>query len=190
MEDRIRWHERYVSGDRADRAPSPWVVDTVLALPNAGLVLDVAGGSGRHAIPIARAGRRVVLLDFVEWAVRRACAAEPSVFGVVADVAALPLRAGAFSAVVVVNFLDRDLAGSLAALLAPGGVLVYETYTRAHLDLVRRGLARGPTSAAYLAEPAELRSLFPALDVVAYREEEVADGAGRRHCARLAAARR
>jgi SAM-dependent methyltransferase len=189
MGNRDRWQERYAVDPRVDRAPSRWVVATVGGLPNELPVLDVAGGSGRHAIPLARAGRRVVLADFVESAVRLARAAEPSIEAVVADVADLPLAAGRFGVVLVANFLDRSATPGLAALLAPGGHLVYETYLRAHLDLVDQGLAHGPSSPAYLLRSGELPSLFPGLDVRYHAEGEVIDEAGRRVSARLVARR-
>jgi hypothetical protein len=72
-------------------------------------------------------------------------------------------------------------------LLAPGGYLLYETYTTAHLDLVQRGLARGPQSPQYLLQSGELRALARPLTVVEYWEGEVEDEAGRRCCARLVA---
>jgi SAM-dependent methyltransferase len=185
--DRKKWDELYASGARPDRPPSPWVLETVRALPNELVAIDVAGGTGRHAIPVARAGRAVVLVDIVTQAVATARAAEPSLSVVVADVAELPFGPRSFGCVMVVNFLDRALVGDLISLLAPGGFLVYETYTRSHLDLVNRGLARGPHSLQYLLEAGELPELARPLDVIEYWEGEVEDAAGRRRCARLLA---
>jgi SAM-dependent methyltransferase len=148
-------------------------------------MVDIAGGSGRHAIPIARSGRAVTLVDIATQAVATAMAAEPSLAGVVADASMLPFAPESFGCVTVVNFLDREIFDDLCALLAPGGFLAYETYTRPHLDLVNRGLARGPHSAQYLLEPGELPELARPLDVIEYWEGEVTDDAGLRYCARL-----
>ncbi|HEX6791900.1 MAG TPA: class I SAM-dependent methyltransferase [Candidatus Krumholzibacteria bacterium] len=185
--DRNTWQELYATGARPDRPPSSWIVDTVAALPNDGPVADVAGGTGRHAVPVARGGRRVVVVDFVAGAVARAMAREPSIDGVVADVTRLPLRKGAFGVVIVANFLDRTIFPELIALLEPGGYLVYETYTFAHHELVEQGLARGPQSTKFLLRPAELPDLVKPLAVRHYWEGEVEDEAGRRCCARLVA---
>ena len=185
--DREKWDELYATGARPDRPPSPWVVSTIARLPNELTVIDVAGGTGRHAIPVARKGRGVLLVDIAAVAVRMAQAAEPSLLGLVADATRLPLRPGKFGVVMVVNFLDRDIFADLARLLAPGGFLVYETYTKAHLDLVNRGLARGPHSLEYLLNPGELPELARGLAVIEYFEGEVEDDAGRRCCARLLA---
>ena len=186
-DDRSRWEERYAQAPGPDKAPSAWIVDRAARLPNDGVVADIAGGLGRHAIPIARTGRPVVLVDLVERAVRLARAGEPSLLGVVADCSALPLLHGTLAGLVVTNFLDRTLFGELARLLAPGGVLLYETYTRTHLELAARGEVRGPRSPRFVLEAGELPSLVRPLEVVEYEEGFVEDAAGARHVARVVA---
>jgi SAM-dependent methyltransferase len=161
------------------------MVRAVASLPNDLPVVDIAGGTGRHAIPVARTGHRVVLVDIARQAVAAARATEPALDGLVADAAFLPLRPGTFGVVMVANFLNRGMFGDLIALLAPGGYLVYETYTTAHLELVQRGLARGPQSQEYLLQSDELRELARPLAVLNYWEGELEDEAGRRCCARL-----
>ena len=186
-EDRERWEELYSSHARANRPPSSWVLRTVTGLPNDLPMVDIAGGMGRHAVPTARLGRRVILVDIAFQAVATARAAEPAIEGVVAEVANLPFPPGRFGVVLVTNFLDRAMFADLVRLVAPGGFLVYETYTTGHLELVNRGVARGPTSTDYLLRPGELPELAAPLTVIEYREGEVNDEAGRRHCARLLA---
>jgi hypothetical protein len=186
--DRKKWEELYATGARPDRPPSAWIVETLAALPNELSLLDVAGGSGRHAVPAAQGGRPVVMVDFIEVAVARARQRAP-VDGVVAEVAHLPVRNGSFGIVLVANFLVRPMIPAFVDLLGPNGFLVYETYTTDHQSLVERGLARGPTSLEFLLQPGELRDLVAPLAVVEYWEGEVEDAAGRRCCARLLAQR-
>ena len=185
--DRKKWEELYASGSRPDRPPSAWVVKTLRTLPNDVRLLDVAGGTGRHAIHGVRPGRTVVVADIALQAVTAARALHPSIMGCMADSSALPFRPESFGIVMVVNFLDRSIFPELISLLAPGGHLVYETYTLAHLDLVQRGLAKGPHSPDYVLQPGELSSLAQSLNVIEYWEGEVEDDAGRRCCARLVA---
>jgi SAM-dependent methyltransferase len=189
MGERERWEELYATGARPDRPPSRWILDAVAALPNDVPVADVAGGSGRHAIPLVRAGRAVVLLDFSHTAVHAAVAAEPRVQGIVADAGALPLRPGRFGIVLVAHFLDRDAMPAIRGLVAPGGYLVYETYTVEHLRLVERGLARGPSSPRFLLSPGELPALCAPLVVLSSEEGEARDEAGHRITARVVARR-
>ena len=189
-EDRKKWEELYATGNRPDRPPSSWVVDTVRRLPNEGLIADIAGGSGRHARLIASPDRPVVVADFILDAVTRARASNASVQGVVADVTTLPFRAASFGTVLVTNFLNRFLFADLIGLLARGGHLVYETYTLDHLTLVEHGYARGPSTPEFLLRPNELLELVKPLEVLEHWEGEVFDDAGRRCCARLLARQR
>ena len=74
------------------------------------------------------------------------------------------LSGGVFDVIVVVHYLHRPLFPSLVNALRPGGVLVYETFTRAQA-------ARGkPTNPAFLLEPGELLTLVRPLEVLASRE--------------------
>lgn len=162
-------------------------MSTLAAMPNDLPVVDIAGGTGRHAVRAVHAGHRVVLVDFVERAVRRAMARDSRIQGVVSAASDLPLQAGAFGTVLVSYFVDRAIFHRLRELIAPTGCLVYETYTLAHHELVQQGLARGPSSTEFLLRPGELRELASPLRVEEYWEGEVSDDAGRRSCARLVA---
>jgi SAM-dependent methyltransferase len=150
-----------------------------------GPVLDLACGRGRHALASARAHRerriRVVALDRDRHALTalasaaRAEGLAGSVQPVRADLeggAGLPLRAGSFGAVLVFRYLHRPIVAEIAALLRPGGILLYETFTSA-----QRALGRGPRNPAFLLEPGELPGLFPRLTVVSFEEGLFGDGA-------------
>jgi tellurite methyltransferase len=85
---------------------------------------------------------------------------------------------------VVVHFLQRDVFGSLQAALSPGGVLLYETFTRDHVDVL--GSSFNP---AYLLDPNELLHAFAGLHVRHYREGIVERGDHRSAVASLVAQR-
>ena len=200
-EGRAIWQARWAAPDAvAGRAPSAWVMGACEGLPPGARVADLAGGDGRHAVPLAVRGHQVVLLDFAEGAVRlgveraRADAevaakgvAGGAVHGVVADTLAPPLRAGALDAIVIVHFLERALFEHLPPLLRPGGRLIVETFTTDHLRLVAAGRARGPRNPAYMLAPGELPGLVAPLTVDEYAEVEAMDGPGARAVARLVA---
>jgi SAM-dependent methyltransferase len=191
IDDRTRWLDRYAErGVEGEREPSAWVVERCLALPSNSLVLDFAGGSGRHAAAVARTGRTVVVVDFIAQAVAAAAARHSNIHGAVADVRALPLREPSVDAIVVVSFLDRSLFQTIRQLLTPGGTLIYETFTLEHLEVIERGRARGPRNAEYLLKPGELPLLAAPLEVIEHEECLVADSAGERHVARMVAIKR
>jgi SAM-dependent methyltransferase len=177
--DRARWEERHRAGVWFEPgAPSEWVLERAAELPPGALVMEIAAGPGRHAVPMARAGRRVIAVDFSEVAMRavRRAAAGPAVHAVVADVHALPIAERACDAIVCVNFLDRSLFPTLHRWLRPGGRVILETFTVAQL-----ALPHGPRSRAHLLEPGELPRLVGPLRVSAVRESLVHDAAGERY---------
>ena len=195
VEARASWQARWAAHDApADRAPSAWVMRACEPLPAGARVADLAGGDGRHALPLAARGLDVVLVDFAERALRLALGARHgtragALHAVVADVLALPLRAASLDAIVIVNFLERALFPHLAVLLRPGGRLIVETFTTRHLDLVAAGRARGPRNPAYMLAPGELPRLVAPLMVDEYAEVEAMDGPGPRAVARVVAVR-
>ena len=190
-DDRSHWEARYIErGPEIERGGSPWVIQKCCTLPRAATIIDLAGGVGRHAEPLARQGFRVVVLDFIPRAVATAVARHARIDGVVADVRALPLRPHSLDAIVVVSFLDRLVIPAIVEALAPGGVLVYETFTIAHLDVVERGAARGPRNPTYLLQPGELPRLVAPLEVQEHEEGLVIDSVGERHVARVMAVKR
>lgn len=122
-----------------------------------GMALDVAAGRGRHTRVLAAAGLHAVGIDrdhsALEDAHRQVIAGTRSSF-VCADLTALVLPRGQFQLIVVSRYLDRSAFTGLLSWLAPGGSLVYETFTTRQL-----ALGRGPRSLSHLLDPGELRRL-------------------------------
>jgi SAM-dependent methyltransferase len=144
-------------------------------------VLDVACGRGRHALAAARLGLRTVGIDRNPDALRelmQAARSERLRAGAVrADLesgAGIPLAAAGFGAVLVFRYLWRPLAPAIEALLRPGGILLYETFTRRQKDL-----PHGPGNEEFLLREGELPKLFPELRVEAFEESERRDADGR-----------
>lgn len=174
--------------------PSPFVVAQEAALRAAArhaLVLDLACGRGRHARLLAGWGLRVVALDRNAAALAALAGAARagglSIAPLRADAEAetgLPFPPGSFGAIVVTRFLHRAGAAALAALLRPGGLLVYETFTTC-----QRKLGQGPRNPAFLLEPGELPKLFPELEIL-IAEEGLREAPSREWVASLAARRR
>ncbi len=163
------WEERYSSSKRQRRREaSAWLREAAPQLPR-GRALDVAMGEGRNALFLARLGYDVVGIDRSPAAVATATslAAEEGlqVRALVGDLETCVLPAGPFDVVVVMRYLQRSLFDPLKAVLAPGGMLVYETYTRAYLQY-------GPRNPAHLLEPGELLRAFQGLEILRYRETD------------------
>ncbi|HEX6807623.1 MAG TPA: methyltransferase domain-containing protein [Gemmatimonadaceae bacterium] len=182
MSDRADWESRHRAALGAPLGkPSAWVVSRALGLSARDVIVDLAAGRGRHAVPLARAGRRVIAIDIVAAALADARAASP-MYAIAADAARLPLRDASIDAMVCVNFLDRDVLATLPSLLRPGGTAIVETFT-----VAQRALGRGPTSDAYLLRRDELPALLAPLAILEYREGLVRDDAGERYVAQAMA---
>jgi SAM-dependent methyltransferase len=154
-------------------SPSSFIVEWIgrVARERGGRLraLDVAMGRGRHAVALARAGCTTFGVDVKLDAVRDAVAAARRegllVRGWCADLTTCPLPAARFDLIVVSRYLQRDLCPALRAAIAPGGALIYETFTTA-----RRETALPPTSPEHLLEPGELPRLFDGLEIRSYEE--------------------
>jgi len=152
--------------------PSPWVVRWA-ALIERGPVLDVASGGGRHARFLAQRNLEVVAVD-------REAQVIPGARFVQADLEdgnPWPFGGQRFGAIVVTNYLHRPLLPTLAASLAEGGVLIYETFM---LGNERYGRPSNPN---FLLRPGELLQAFAALTVLGFEQGATERSVAQRICA-------
>jgi SAM-dependent methyltransferase len=146
---------------------SPWVRRFAPLVPS-GEVLDLACGSGRHARLFAALGHQVVAVDRSSEAL--AAASGPGIATLQADLEAAgapwPFAAGRFAGIVVTNYLHRPLLPDLLSSLAPGGVLIYETFALGNEAFGK------PSNPAFLLAPGELLALAGqgGLRVIAYED--------------------
>jgi SAM-dependent methyltransferase len=142
-----------------------------------GPVLDVASGGGRHARFFAARGLEVVAVDREPQEI-------PGVTFVKADLedgSLWPFAGRRFGAVVVTNYLYRNLFSVLAASLEDRGILIYETFMAGNEKLGK------PSNPAFLLRPGELLEAFAGLTVVAFEQgvvERPKPAAVQRLCAR------
>ncbi|MGI9590989.1 MAG: class I SAM-dependent methyltransferase [Myxococcota bacterium] len=154
--------------EAAPPTPSPFLLASRERLERAahgGPVLDLGCGRGRNALAAASWGIPVFGFDrdaaFLNELQRSARRARLPVQGVRCDLEAgygIPVAAGTCAAILVFRFLYRPLAPAIEEALAPGGLLLYETFTRE-----QRTLGYGPSREAFLLSPGELPTLFPNL---------------------------
>jgi SAM-dependent methyltransferase len=150
---------------------SAWVRRFAPLVPSGGAVLDIACGGGRHLRLFAEAGHPVTGIDRDLGGVAD-LAGQAGVDLVQADLedgSPWPLPPERrFDAVIVTNYLHRPLLPVLADLLNPGGVLIYETFTRGNERFGR------PSSPAFLLDPGELLEVARrGLQVVAFEQGEI-----------------
>jgi tellurite methyltransferase len=180
--DRIRWDARYRQKGLTSEAPSTSLTTLANWLPTRGRALDLAGGTGRHALWLAGRGLDVTLADISDVALEQATE-EASRRGVRlrtmrVDVDTEGLPQGPWDLILCTYFLWRPLFEVAPDGLATGGRLVVIHPTRSNLLRHERP---GPE---YLLEDGELPGLVRGLEIVGDDEGWTADG---RHEARLVA---
>ena len=150
-----------------EEACSAWVLRFLPLIRQAGWVLDLAAGGGRHTRLLLDRGYTVCAVD-------RDVAALQPLAGPRCAVQALNLETGGawtlgsgYDGIVVTNYLHRPLLRAIASALGPGGVLIYETYMLGNERL------RRPRSPDFLLRPGELLGAFSMLTVVAFEQGEV-----------------
>lgn len=154
--------------------PAAWLVENIATIPRGGRVLDVASGRGRHARWLAAQGFDVHAVDrdaaaLASLAQNERATPHGNITTEVVDLeqATPALGHRCYAAVVVFNYLHRPLMPVIVDAVAPGGVLIYETFT---VGQAARGHPRNP---AFLLGNGELPGLVTPLEVVRFREGEV-----------------
>ena len=179
------WNERFRQGDHVNSNPDPflnksepyypllpgWEVSA--ADPARKLrAVDLACGSGRHAVCLAQAGFEVTAIDFSEQALahtnRFAAEKGVTVECRLDDIEAADFELGekTYDLAAVLFFLHRPLFPALRRCLRPGGLIVYKTYSTDQLRYPGR-----PHHRMHMLEPNELLRLFEEFRVLRYEEE-------------------
>lgn len=147
-------------------APSAWLERWAPLLPASGTALDLACGAGRHLRWLAARGLQPTGID--RDAVALNACADLARAGraelVAADVenGPWPCPGRTFDVVVVTNYLWRPLWPQILASLAPGGVLLYETFADGHQTVGK------PSRPDFLLQPGELLQRCAGLRIVGY----------------------
>jgi len=145
----------------------PWIVRFAGLVVAGGPVLDVACGGGRHTRLFLARGHSVTAVDrdisaLVDLGTR------PDLQRLETDLEdgrPFPFANRKFAGIVVTNYLHRPLFPALIAALAPGGILLMETFTQGN---ERFGRPRNPD---HLLHPGELLdAVRGALRVLAYED--------------------
>lgn len=152
---------------RSPLAPSAWVQQHLSLIPkNAGPVLDLACGQGRHTRLLLDAGYEVWALDK-----NQSLLTPLQVLGAktwLVDLEAVDMQSSSdirigwpfppkqFAGIVVTNYLHRPLFTHLTSALQDQGVLIYETFAEGNQAYGR------PSNPDFLLKPGELLTLCSA----------------------------
>jgi SAM-dependent methyltransferase len=168
-DERVRWDQRYADGEYVPRTdPSPFLLAWLDHIP-VGRALDVATGTGRHALALAAAGYDVDAVDISAVAIDQAHA-EAELRGldvnwVVGDLDTDALPADGYDLITVFRYRNPALWPRLGSAMAPDGWILIEHHLQTHRDDVV-----GPSDDAFRLAPGELLDAFGDLRVVHYAE--------------------
>jgi SAM-dependent methyltransferase len=175
---RTHWDQKYQQEMTSLTKPDPsflsgyrQFVDDLF--PNAGVVLDLAGGLGRHALWLASRGWQVSVVDISEVAIRRlsqtALQLDLALDLFTLDAMEYKFEPAQVDLIVLFHHLDRNLCERIVSALKPGGFLICksslqwdsaDTCSPASTDPLQRN---------------EILSLVPELNVMYHRERPVRD---------------
>lgn len=168
LSDREKWDGKYAHGDPYGMEPSRVLTQLEHLLPSSGRALDLAGGSGRHALWLAKRGLDVTLAEISGEGLKRARQrAEESALRIVdlqIDLEHEPFPDGPWDLVISCLYLYRPLFPAIHSHLAEGGILAVIQPTRKNLERHERPPQQ------YLLEPDELGKLAVGLEILHYEE--------------------
>lgn len=144
-------------------APSPWIQRWSHLVPPGSAVLDVACGFGRHMRWFHSRGHPATGVDRDPEAIQAVAGLGEAILADIEN-GAWPLAGRQFGAVVVTNYLWRPLLPAVVQSVAPGGVLMYETFAAGNETVGK------PSRPDFLLQPGELLQVCRGLRVVAYED--------------------
>lgn len=182
------WDQRYRSKERRsedfDASPTPLLIETASHL-KPGKALDLACGTGRNSLWLAKHGWSVTAVDASTAAID-ALRTRASQSGLNIDARESDLEQGEYSIepsssdlIAICYYLQRDLFEPAKGGVAPGGILL------AIVHITEPG--EEPTHSR--ARPGELRTYFEAWEMLHYYEGKPNDAAHRRSVAEVVARR-
>jgi SAM-dependent methyltransferase len=155
--------------------PEHWIERFLPLLCENAQALDLACGGGRHSKLMLDAGHHVTALDRNTDAIHERLGGQQNLTIITADLENCGEKSGdvfaphgvladqKFDAVVVVNYLHRDLFPGLLGAIKPGGVLLYETFADGNEKFTR------PRNPDHLLRPGELiERVTGVLQIIAY----------------------
>lgn len=151
--------------------PSAWVARFAGLIDAGGTTLDLACGGGRNVRYLLGCDFTVTAVD-VDVSGLDDLRANPKVEILRADLEAEPWPLGGrrFAGVIVTNYLHRPLFPRILSAVAPGGLLIYETFAAGNERFGR------PCNPNYLLKRGELLEVVRGtLTVIAYEDIEVSE---------------
>jgi len=171
QKDQEKWDRKYLENPklRQERPPVRWIKRFVPE-EREGHALDLACGTGRNAVALARKGWRVEAVDLSPVALQMLTEFAEAT-GVLDRIDTELIDLDAFvpekqyDLILKTNYLDRDLIRRTLSALKSGGLYIVETY----MEDPQNG--KKDSNPDYLLKPGELRTIFSeGFEILHYEE--------------------
>ncbi|MCP4746401.1 MAG: methyltransferase domain-containing protein [Desulfobacteraceae bacterium] len=177
--DREKWNEKHNDMKKGDK-PSD-ILRKFVSPVNQARALDIAAGSGRNSLFLARQGFKVDAVDISDTGLLKFSGRHEGINAICADLDFFDIAPDTYDLIININFLQRRLFPLILEGLRAGGLLIFETFVE--LEPV----AQQPGSRDYLLRPNELLRAFLPLYILYYEEMPAQPGHKASHVACLAA---
>ncbi|MDH5473230.1 MAG: class I SAM-dependent methyltransferase [Gammaproteobacteria bacterium] len=163
------WDQHYLLREAGEQSPADVLIQNEHLLPVSGKVLDYACGLGANACWLAAKGYSVTAWDGSAIAIDKikkyAASQALTIHAEVRDLENNPPTAAEFDLVIVSFFLHRPTLKKLQAILKPGGLLCYQTFSGEQSN------GRGPSNPEFRLQQGELLKTFADMKILFYRED-------------------
>lgn len=186
-----RWDERYSKGEFAYGVDPNNFLKAQLEELNPGAILFPAEGEGRNAVYAAKLGWKVSAFDIStagkNKALRLAEAGHVQIDYQVGELQTLNYYPGQFDAIALIyaHFpadIKSSLHRALDSYLRKGGSVIFEAFSKKHLEYIARNeRVGGPKDLGSLFSIEEIKTDFPAYEIIQLEEQEIELNEGQFH---------
>ncbi len=170
MSNKERWNLKYEGTTYIYGKEPTAFLNEKLSLLKKGKALVLAMGEGRNAVYLAENGFDVTGVDIsavgIEKCERLAEERGVVVNSVVADLTDYDMGSEQYDLITNFYFFDESILPGVIDSLKPGGIFIFETYSRDH----PKHSKFGPKNPDYLVKPNELLEIFKSLRILYYED--------------------
>ena len=162
-----KWNDYYKVAI-SDQSVAAVLEENISLLPNDGLALDLACGSGVNSFFLASLGMKVRAWDFSKTAIdsiKAVLTNEQKIYPYEIDISSSCFGEQKFDLILCCHYLDRAIDRAIYNATTPGGLIIYQTFTAEG-----RG-DNGPKNPDFLLNYRELFFLVRECKVLSYREQ-------------------
>ena len=170
MSNKERWNLKYEGTTYIYGKEPTAFLNEKLSLLKKGKALVLAMGEGRNAVYLAEHGFDVTGVDIsavgIEKCERLAEERGVVVNSVVANLTDYDMGSEQYDLITNFYFFDKSILPGVIDSLKPGGIFIFETYSRDHPQHSKFG----PKNPDYLVKPNELLEIFKSLRILYYED--------------------